>query len=87
MQHAHERLKLRIPQPFVALNYSDLALAGLAEGSQVTVRSPYGQALLMLCADPSVQPGTAWIPFGLAGKPAEALGAGRGEPVAVAIVA
>jgi NADH-quinone oxidoreductase chain G len=87
MQQAHERLKLRIPGPFVALNHSDLGMAGLTEGSQVTVTSPYGKVLLTLCADTAVQPGTAWIPLDLAGKPAESLGAGRGEPIAVTIAA
>jgi predicted molibdopterin-dependent oxidoreductase YjgC len=86
LQHAHERLRPRAPVPFVALNHSDLALAGLAEGSVVTVSSPAGSVTLTLCADAAVQPGTAWVPGGLAGRPAEALGAGQGEPVAVRIV-
>jgi hypothetical protein len=40
---------------------------------------------LTLRADASVQPGTAWVPAGQPGFPAEALGAGRGEPVLVKV--
>jgi hypothetical protein len=39
----------------------------------------------MLKADATVQPGTAWVPAGLAGAAAEVLGADLGEPVAVTI--
>ncbi|HEX9116248.1 MAG TPA: NADH-quinone oxidoreductase subunit NuoG [Anaerolineae bacterium] len=87
MQHSHERLKQRIPQPFVALNPADLGIAGLAEGSRVQVTSPQGKISLIVRSDAAVQPGTAWVPLGLAGAPGEVLGAGSGQPVAVSIVA
>jgi NADH-quinone oxidoreductase subunit G len=85
MQHAAEQVRRLIPEPFVALNPSDLAGSGLTEGNAVTVSSAHGAANLLLKADATVQPGTAWVPAGLAGVPAEVLGAGRGEPVSVTI--
>jgi anaerobic selenocysteine-containing dehydrogenase len=85
MQHAAEQVRRLIPVPFVALNPSDLAGSGLTEGNEVTVSSAHGTANLLLKADATVQPGTAWVPAGLAGVPAEVLGAGLGEPVAVTI--
>ena len=69
--------------PFVALNPADLAAAGLTEGPIVTVTSVARRVTLPLRADASVQPGTAWIPSGLTGAPAETLGAGSGESVMV----
>ncbi len=83
--HSHPQVLKLIPPPFVALNPADLATSKLSEGGQVRVTSPRGSVRLLLRADPSVQPGTAWLPLGLAGAPAETLGAGRGEPVAVKI--
>ncbi|MDQ1301512.1 MAG: hypothetical protein QG637_1434, partial [Chloroflexota bacterium] len=85
MQHAPEQVRQLIPEPFVALNPADLAAAKLAEGGQVTVTSPRGSVSLTLKADASVQPGTAWIPADLTGRPAEALGAGLGETVSVIV--
>jgi anaerobic selenocysteine-containing dehydrogenase len=85
MTHAAEEVRRLIPEPFVALNPSDLAATGLPDGAMVSVTSPRGSATLRVRADPAVQPGTAWIPSGLAGRPAELLGAGRGETVAVSI--
>jgi NADH-quinone oxidoreductase chain G len=83
MQHAAEQVRRLIPEPFVALNPADLAASGLAEGAKVLVSSPNGAVSLVLRADASVQPGTAWVPYGLAGLPAETLGAGTGEPVSI----
>jgi NADH-quinone oxidoreductase subunit G len=83
--HSHPQVLKLIPAPFVALNPADLASSKLSEGSEVSVTSPRGSVRLLLRADPSVQPGTAWLPLGLAGAPAEILGAGKGEPVAVKI--
>ncbi|MGQ9489866.1 MAG: NADH-quinone oxidoreductase subunit NuoG [Anaerolineae bacterium] len=74
-----------IPTPFVALNPDDLSSAGLIEGSPVTVTSVYGSVVLTLKADPSVQPGTAWVPANLAGLPAETLGASQGEVISVVV--
>jgi NADH-quinone oxidoreductase subunit G len=85
MQHGVEQVRRLIPEPFVALNPSDLAKAGLPEGGKVTVSSTHGTASLVLKADATVQPGTAWVPAKLAGRPAELLGAGQGEPVPVTI--
>ncbi len=85
MQHAAAQLRDRLPAPFVALNPGDLAAVRLAEGSQVTITSALGSVSVALRADASVQAGTAWIPFGLPGLPAETLGAGRGESVSVAL--
>jgi predicted molibdopterin-dependent oxidoreductase YjgC len=85
MQHAAEQVRRLIPQPFVALNPADLAAQKLAEGGKVTVTSASGSVSLVVRADASVQRGTAWAPAGQPGCPAEALGAGRGEPVLVQV--
>jgi predicted molibdopterin-dependent oxidoreductase YjgC len=85
MQRGAEQVQRLIPEPFVALNPSDLARSGLAEGSQVAVNSAHATVSLVLKANATVQPGTAWVPARLAGAPAEVLGAGRGEPVPVTI--
>jgi len=85
MQHGAEQVRHLIPEPLVALNPADLAATGLAEGSTVAVSSGRGTVNLTLRADASVQAGTAWVPAGLADLPAEMLGAGRGEPVAVRV--
>jgi NADH-quinone oxidoreductase chain G len=83
MQHAAEQVRSLIPQPFVALNPADLVALKLAEGTAVVVGASDRSVSLTLKADASVQPGTAWVPAGQPGLPAEALGAGRGEPVLV----
>jgi anaerobic selenocysteine-containing dehydrogenase len=85
MEHAAEEVRTLIPAPFVALSPADFSAAGLTEGDEVTVSSEFGSVRLIARADESVQPGTAWTPAGLAGAPAETLGARRGEPVAVVI--
>ena len=83
MQHAAEQVRGLIPQPFIALAPADLATLKLAEGDAVVVSASDRNVSLTLKADASVQPGTAWVPAGQPGLPAEALGAGRGEPVLV----
>jgi predicted molibdopterin-dependent oxidoreductase YjgC len=83
MQYSAAQVRNLMPQPFVALNPADMTGGGYKEGHLATVTSPLASATLTLCADASVQPGTAWVPYGLTGSPAETLGAGRGEPVAV----
>jgi NADH-quinone oxidoreductase subunit G len=83
MQHSAEQVQKLALTPFVALNPADLAAADFIEGPIVTVTSPRASVVLPLRADASVQPGTAWIPYGLTGAPAETLGAGTGEPVTV----
>ena len=83
MQHAAEQVRGLIPQPFVALAPADLAALKLAEGGAVVVSASDRNVSLTLKADASVQPGTVWVPAGQPGLPAEALGAGRGEPVLV----
>jgi NADH-quinone oxidoreductase chain G len=85
LQHAPEQVRKLAPAPFVALHPADLAAAKLTTGARVTVASPHGSVTLALKADPSVQPGTAWVPANLAGLPAETLGAGRGDVVTVTI--
>ncbi len=85
MQHAAAQVRNRLPAPFVGLNPADLAAGRFADGHPVTVTSAGGAVTLAICAHPSVQPGTAWVPYGLTGLPAETLGAGRGEPVSVTI--
>jgi NADH-quinone oxidoreductase chain G len=87
MPYAAEQVRNLIPSPFVALNASDIAGSGLAPGARCRVRSGGVEIVLTLVEDPAVQPGTAWIPFNLAGSPAEALGAGRGEPITVTVEA
>jgi anaerobic selenocysteine-containing dehydrogenase len=83
MQHAAEQVRGLAPQPFIALNPADLAALKLADGGAVVVSASGRSVSLILKADASVQPGTAWAPVGQPGLPAEALGAGRGEPVLV----
>jgi len=83
MQKGPEQVRNLMVAPFVALNPADLAAAGLLEGPIVTVTSPRASVVLPLRADAAVQPGTAWIPYGLTGAPAETLGAGNNEPVLV----
>ncbi len=83
MAHGAEQVRKRMVAPFIALNPADLAAAGLLEGPIVTVTSSRAHVVLPLRADASVQPGTAWIPSGLTGAPAEMLGAGSGEVVSV----
>jgi NADH-quinone oxidoreductase subunit G len=83
MAHGAEQVRKRMVAPFIALNPADLAAAGLIEGPIVTVTSPRAHVVLPLRADASVQPGTAWIPSGLTGAPAEMLGAGSGEPMLI----
>ncbi len=92
MQHAAEEVRNLAPRPFIAVNPADVAAISLMPcpdkpeaGCQVTVTSSRGSVSLTLRADPSVLPGTAWIPYGLTGAPAETLGAGRGEAVLVTI--
>jgi NADH-quinone oxidoreductase chain G len=87
MQHADSLLKGKISEPFVALNPGDLAQAGLTEGITVQVTSDRGSVALSLHSDTRLAPGNAWIPAHLAGHPAEALGADRGQPCAVRITA
>jgi NADH-quinone oxidoreductase chain G len=83
MAHGAEQVRKRMVAPFIALNPADLTAAGLIEGPIVTVTSSRAHVVLPLRADASVQPGTAWIPSGLIGAPAEMLGAGSGGPVLV----
>ena len=83
MAHGAEQVRKRMAAPFIALHPADLAAAGLLEGPIVTVTSSRASVVLPLRADASVQPGTAWIPSGLTGAPAEMLGAGSDEPVLV----
>jgi formylmethanofuran dehydrogenase subunit D len=85
MQYAAAQVRNRLPQPYVGLNPAEMGAGAYTEGHLATVASPLGTVTLTLCADPSVQPGTAWVPYGLMGLPAETLGAGRGEPVSVII--
>jgi len=85
MQYGAEEVRKLVPAPFIALNPADLRADNLCENCEVTVRSPLATLTLMLRLDPAVTPGTAWVPLGLAGRPAETLGGGRGEPVAVTI--
>jgi predicted molibdopterin-dependent oxidoreductase YjgC len=85
MQRAHEQVRRLAPQPFVAVNPADLTRNGLVTGALVSVTSPAGSVQLPLRVEESVQPGTAWIPRGLAGQPAEILGAGRGEMVCISL--
>jgi NADH-quinone oxidoreductase subunit G len=92
MQHAADQVASLAPAPFVAVNPADLATpgagsgaTGAGEGATVTVTSALGSAKLALRGDPCVMPGAAWVPYGLAGLPAETLGAGRGETVSVTI--
>jgi NADH-quinone oxidoreductase subunit G len=85
MQHGPDEVQRLMPTPFVALNPSDLANSGLAESSAVAVSSENAVVSLVLRADPAVQPGTAWVPGKLAGVPAERLGGGLGEPIAVTV--
>lgn len=84
MAHGAEPVRQQIAS-FVALNPADLAAAGLLEGPIVTVTSARASVVLPLRADAAVQPGTAWIPCGLAGSPAETLGAGGSEAVSVVV--
>jgi formylmethanofuran dehydrogenase subunit D len=84
MAHGAEQVRKRMAAPFIALHPADLAAADLIEGPIVTVTSSRASVVLPLRADASVQPGTAWIPSGLTGAPAEMLGAGSGGPVLVA---
>ncbi len=84
MQRGAEQVG-KLATPFVALNPADLAAAGLIEGPIITVTSPRASVVLPLRADASVQPGTAWIPCGLASSPAEMLGASSGEVVNVTV--
>ena len=83
MAHGAEQVRHRMAAPFIALHPADLAAAGLLEGPIVTVTSSRASVVLPLRADASVQPGTAWIPSGLTGAPAEMLGASSGEPMLV----
>ena len=85
MQYGADPVRRLIPEPFVAVNPSDLVRAGLTEGNTVSVSSAHGAASLLLKADATVQPGTAWVPAKLEGVPAEILGVGLGEPVPVRI--
>jgi predicted molibdopterin-dependent oxidoreductase YjgC len=85
MQHAAGEVRNLMPQPYVALHPADMKAGGYTEGQLAAVASSRASVTLTLCADPSVQPGTAWIPYGLQGLPAETLGAGRGESVSLVI--
>jgi predicted molibdopterin-dependent oxidoreductase YjgC len=85
MQHAAEQVRNLAPAPFVAVNPIEIGATGAGDGATVMVTSASGSAALLLRVDPCVMPGTAWIPYGLAGLPAETLGAGRGETVSVTI--
>ncbi len=85
MAHGAEQVRSRMVTPFIALNPADLAAAGLIEGPVITVTSPRASVVLPLRADASVQPGTAWIPYGLTGAPAETLGACNNEVVSVVV--
>jgi NADH-quinone oxidoreductase chain G len=85
MQHSAAQLQNLIPGAFVALNPADLPTAGVPDGHGVIVTSPRGSVTAVLHVDDCVQPGTAWMPYGLVGQPAETLGAGRGETVSVTI--
>jgi anaerobic selenocysteine-containing dehydrogenase len=85
MQHSAVQLRDLLPVPFVALNPNDLAAGKYAEGQAVTVSAGERSVTLVVRADPAVQPGSAWIPYGLTGLPAEMLGSGRGEPVSVSV--
>ena len=85
MQHSAAQLRDRLGAPFVALNPAEMAASSFGEGQSVTVAAAGRSVTLVVRADPSVQPGTAWIPYGLTGLPAETLGAGRGEPVSVTV--
>ncbi|MEZ4633829.1 MAG: molybdopterin dinucleotide binding domain-containing protein [Caldilineaceae bacterium] len=61
----------------VAIHPSDAESLSLAEGTPVSVRSPYGALDLAVKVDAQVQPGTAWIPESLPGAPVGALLNGR----------
>ncbi len=77
MQHAAEQVRGLIPQPFVALAPADLAALKLVEGGAVVVSASGRNVNLTLKADASVQPGTAWVPAGQPGFPAEAWAQGE----------
>jgi predicted molibdopterin-dependent oxidoreductase YjgC len=83
MQKSADTVRHLIPEPFIALNPSDISASLLVEGSRVSVTSSEGSVSLVLRGDASVQPGTAWVPVNLAGAPAETLGNRQGEPVLV----
>jgi NADH-quinone oxidoreductase chain G len=85
MQHSAAQLQNLIPGSFIAVNPADLAAIGVPAGHGVTVASARGSVTAVLHADDCVQPGTAWMPYGLLSLPAETLGAGRGESVSVTI--
>jgi anaerobic selenocysteine-containing dehydrogenase len=85
MQHGADEVRRLIPEPFVALDPADAAKAGLTDGNRVALSSEHATVTLVVRTDGTVQPRTAWVPAGLAGLPAEALGADLGEPVVATI--
>lgn len=61
----------RIPEPYLALNAAEAAARGYADGAVVTVMLDGREYRLPLRHDPDLAPGTAGIPRGLPGMPAE----------------
>ena len=73
------------PEPFVALNPLDCTRLAVTEGDTVVVASSRSSVRLPLRCDESVRAGSVFIPYRLAGRPAETLGAGEGDAVLVSI--
>ena len=70
---ATEKIAQLTPAPFVGLNAADAQALGLSAGDNVTVSSAAGQVTLQVKVDASVQPGSAWVPSGQTGEPANLL--------------
>ncbi|MFZ1508356.1 MAG: NADH-quinone oxidoreductase subunit NuoG [Anaerolineae bacterium] len=79
---ATEKIAQLTPAPFVGLNAADAQALGLSAGDNVTVSSAAGQVTLQVKVDASVQPGSAWVPSGQTGEPANLL---TGQAVAARV--
>jgi predicted molibdopterin-dependent oxidoreductase YjgC len=71
--YSNETLRNIAVSAVVSIHPSDAESMSLAEGTPVSVRSPYGALDLTVKVDAQVQPGTAWIPESLPGAPVGAL--------------
>ncbi len=69
--------------PAALIHPDDAARLEIAEGDVMIVRSPQGELALQAKFHPTVQPGTVWIPEGLADMPVGVLTGGAAESVTI----
>ncbi|MCC7354327.1 MAG: NADH-quinone oxidoreductase subunit NuoG, partial [Anaerolineae bacterium] len=85
LYHTDEQFKEVIPGPHVLMNRSDAERLGVAEGQEVTLVSPVGQARVRATVSDKVRAGILWMAESLEDAPAETLLNGTGAATKVRV--